>query len=116
VRIRLATAADAGAISALVIESARHFVFPEQSPAAVAHLLGWMGPRRSARASRPGTGIMSPKSARRSSVSSIATRDDCHVHLLFVDERFQRRAIARQLWDVALAACRASANPPRRSA
>jgi GNAT superfamily N-acetyltransferase len=111
VRIRLATAADAVAISALVIESARRHVFPDQSPAAVTQLLEWMGPPAIAARIQAGHRHHAAEIAE-AVVGVVGTRDNCHVHLLFVDERFQRRGIARQLWDVALAACCASANPP----
>ena len=110
-RIRLATAADASAISALVIESARRFVFPDQSPAAVERLLDWMGPQASGARIQAGHRHHVAE-IDQAVVGVVGTRDDCHMHLLFVDERFQRRAIARQLWLVALAACCASANPP----
>jgi len=107
----LATAADASAISALVIESARRFVFPDQSPAAVERLLDWMGPQAIGARIQAGHRHHVAE-IEQSIVGVVATRDDCHMHLLFVDERFQRRAIARQLWNVALAACCAGVNPP----
>ncbi|HEY0230502.1 MAG TPA: GNAT family N-acetyltransferase [Dokdonella sp.] len=112
-RIRLAGVADAAAISALVIEAARRFVFPDQSPAAIEHLLAWMGAQaigeRIASGHRHHVAEID-----QAVVGVVGTRDDCHVHLLFVDERFQRRAIARQLWNAALAACCASTRPPAR--
>ena len=41
----------------------------------------------------------------------IAMRDNTHLFHMFVDKRFQRRGVARRLWEVARAAATAAGNP-----
>ena len=110
IAIRPAQAGDAAAISALVSRLTREYVLPDQPPGAADRLLAWMAPE--AIAGRIAAG-------HRHHVAEIgvilagvvATRDNAHVHLLFVDTPFQRRGIARALWRVALAACTQAAHP-----
>lgn len=102
--IRLATIADAPAISALVTALAREFVLPEQLPATRPKLLAWLSADavagRIALGDRHHVADLDGRI-----VGVVGTRDDCHLHLLFVDTRFQRRGIARDLWRVAHDAC-----------
>lgn len=112
VAIRQAQTVDAPAIGALVGDLLRRFVIAEQSPEAAEMLL-----RRFAAA-----GIASDiGEGRRLHVAEIgarlvgvaATRDDSHLFLLFVDEAYHRRGIARALWETALAACVEASQPAR---
>lgn len=41
----------------------------------------------------------------------IAVRDNSHLFHMFVDKRYQRRGVARRLWEVARDAARAAGNP-----
>lgn len=102
--IRLATIADAPAISTLVTALAREFVLPEQWPATRPKLLAWLS--ADAVAGRIALGHRHHVAERDGAiVGVVGTRDDCHLHLLFVDTRYQRRGIARDLWRVAHDAC-----------
>ena len=108
--IRLATVADAPAISALVTRLTRSHVLPDQPPGAADKLLAWMAPE--AIAARIAAGHRHHVALVGALVAGvIGTRDGSHVHLLFVDVPFQRHGIARALWQAALAACRAAARP-----
>ncbi len=102
--IRLATTADAVAISALVTRLTRQYVLPDQPQAAAVRLIGWMAASAIAERIDLGDrhhvaeidGVL---------VGVVATRDNSHMHLLFVDTCYQRRGIARALWRVARDAC-----------
>lgn len=110
--VRPATAADAPAISTLVIRLTRSHVLPDQPEGAADKLLAWMA--ADAVAARIAAGHRHHVATIGAALAGvIGTRDDSHVHLLFVDEAFQRRGIARALWQVALSACRDAARPER---
>lgn len=110
VAIRPAQAADAAAISALVSRLTREYVLPDQPPGAADRLLAWMAP--DAIATRLAAGHRHHVAEIGAILAGVvATRDNAHVHLLFVDTPFQRRGIARALWQVALAACLEAARP-----
>lgn len=112
IAVRPARAEDAAAISALVTELTRRYVLPDQPPQAAAPLLEWMS--AATIAERIGAGQrhhMAEIGGR--PVGVVATRDDSHLNLLFVDVAFHGRGIARRLWEVALAACIESARPER---
>jgi GNAT superfamily N-acetyltransferase len=112
VAIRLARVDEAPAISDLISRLTRHYILPEQPEGAAGKLLAWM--TATAVAERIVAG-------RRHHVAEvegvlagvIATRDDTHLYLLFVDTPYQRRGIAQALWQVALAACVEASQPPR---
>ena len=104
VAIRLATGADAPPIGALVEALARGFVLPGQSPEARQRLLAWLS--ADAIAARIALGHRHHVAECDGAVVGVVgTRDECHLHLLFVDARHQRRGIARALWQVARDAC-----------
>lgn len=44
-------------------------------------------------------------------VGIIGMKDNVHLYHLFVDEAFQRKGIARQLWGVAMQHCKMAGNP-----
>lgn len=111
-QIRLATPADAQAISTLVTVLARGFVLPGQPPATRPKLLAWLSADAIAERIALGhrhhvaelDGVI---------VGVVGTRDERHLHLLFVDTRHQRRGIARALWRVARDACLDAGGPGR---
>ncbi len=108
--IRLATIEDARQISALATRLSWTHVLPEQPSAGVEKLLAGISPH--AIAGRIADGHRHHVAeAGVTLVGVIGMRDDSRVHLLFVDESFQRRGLARALWQVAMDACVAVANP-----
>jgi len=110
--IRLATTEDAPRISALATRLSWAHVLTDQPPAGVDKLLVWMSP--DAVAGRIAAGHRHHVAEVGAVLAgAIGTRDDSHVHLLFVDDSFQRRGIARALWQVARDACVVAANPER---
>lgn len=110
--IRIAGAADAPTIGALATRVTREYVLPDQPPAAHAALFDFFSEHGI------GTRIAAGHRFHVAEIDgvlagAIGTRDDAHVHLLFVDTAFQHRGIARALWHAALAACIESARPAR---
>lgn len=102
--IRLAGASDAPAISELVSRLTRVRILPEQPEGAAERLLSWMAPE--ALAARIAAGHRYHVAEIGTVLTGVAAiRDNAHLYLLFVDEPFQRRGIARALWNTALAAC-----------
>lgn len=112
VAIRPAQAADAPAIGALVGDLLRRFVIPEQSPEAAEMLLQRFAAAGIANDLAEGRRLHVAEIGARL-VGVAATRDDSHLFLLFVDEAFHRRGIARALWETALAACVEASQPAR---
>ena len=112
VSVRVADASDAPTISALAIASTRQHILPDQPPAAADVLLPWMAAdaigARIAAGHRHHVGEIGSQI-----VGVIATRDGSHVHLLVVDDAWQRRGIATLLWHHALDACRRNAQVAR---
>lgn len=110
VRIRLARIDDARAIGALVRRLTRRYILPDQTAAAGVLLLATMTAAAIRRRFDAGfrfhiaeiDGVL---------VGVAATRDDCHLHHLFVTTRHQRQGIATALWKGALADCRRRARP-----
>ena len=110
--IRRATEADAPAISGFVTRLTRIYVLPEQPAGAAEKLLGWMS--AGALAARMTAGHRHHVAEVGATLAGVvATRDNTHLYLLFVDTPFQRRGIARALWRAALAACVEAAHPER---
>ena len=107
--IRAATSEDARAISALVTRSALEFVVQEYTPAGRALLLESMRPEAiRARLDEGSDGLVaeaadSPPAGGLVGVS--ITRDDSHLHHLFVARAWHRRGVARALWKRALERC-----------
>lgn len=97
-RMRLARADDAPAVSRLVRRVARRWVMPGQPPKAMAALDEWLGTRATRQRMAAGQrfhlafvdGVLA---------GVAAVRDDRHVCQLFVGTRHQGRGIARKLWD-----------------
>lgn len=109
--IRLATIADALAISELIQPLAQKFITREFSPEGAANLLNGMTKVAIESFLRAGfryhvaeeDGVMA---------GVVGVRDDNrHLYHLFVAEPFQRQGLARQLWEVAKEACLATGNP-----
>ncbi|GAA0722541.1 GNAT family N-acetyltransferase [Dokdonella soli] len=112
IAIRLAGVADAAAISALISRLTREYVLPDQPEPAAETLRAWMAP--DAVAARIAAGHRHHLAEIGSALAGVvATRDNAHMHLLFVDTPFQRRGLARTLWQSALAACVEAARPER---
>lgn len=108
--IRQARARDAAALSALVWRLTCEYVLPDQPPGAADRLLDWMAPDPIAARIEAGHRYHVAEVGA-TVVGVVATRDNAHVYLLFVDTPFQRRGVARALWHVALAACIDAARP-----
>lgn len=112
VRLRLARVDDARAIGVLVRRLTRHYILPDQPVAAAPLLLATMTAASIRRRMLAGFRFHVAEVGD-TVVGVIATRDDCHVHHLFVATRHQRKGIARALWRRALADCRRRARPSR---
>jgi GNAT superfamily N-acetyltransferase len=110
--LRQATPADAAAISRLVTSLAPSYVLPDQPPESAEELLAWMGEAAVGERMRAGHRHLVAEVDGRL-VGVVATRDESHLFLLFVDAAFHRRGIARVLWNAALAACVEAAQPER---
>ena len=92
------------AISALVTRLTQRYVLPDQPPVAADRLIGWMA--ANAIAERIALGHRHHVAEIDGALAGVvATRDNSHMHLLFVDTRYHRRGIARALWQVARDAC-----------
>ena len=110
VAIRLSTVQDAPAISELISGLTRIHVLPDQPDGAAEKLLAWMA--ADALVGRIAAGHRHHVAEIGAVLAGVvATRDNAHLHLLFVDTPFQRRGIARALWQTALAACVDAARP-----
>ena len=44
-------------------------------------------------------------------IGIVGMKDNKHLYHLFVDENFQGKGIARQLWNIAMANCKVAGNP-----
>ena len=108
--IRLAEIGDAPAIAEMSARVLHVHVLPEQPAPARAQLLEYFSAeaigQRIAAGHRHHLAVIEGRIA-----GAIGTRGDAHVHLLFVDLDFQRRGVARALWQAALAACVNAAQP-----
>jgi ribosomal protein S18 acetylase RimI-like enzyme len=99
-----ATAADAGEISALVIELSEKYIAHEFSPGGRSHLLETMTAERIASYMRDGFRYYVARDrARIVGVAGMA--EGGHLYHLFVAESHQGRGLARELWRTAMAAC-----------
>lgn len=108
--IRLAGPGDIPAISALLRRLTRVYIAPGQSPQALAHLIGGLGPCALHARLRHGHRIHVAEVG--DALAAVAaTRDDSHLSLLFVDTPFQRMGLARRLWRQALDDCLRRAAP-----
>ncbi|MGO1000808.1 GNAT family N-acetyltransferase [Lysobacter sp. CA196] len=97
VGLRAATAADAEAISALVLASAQRWIFPLCNDDGRAVLAASMGAEATRERLLAGHAYLVAEAEGRI-VGVAALRLPAHLYNLFVDDRFQRRGIARRLW------------------
>jgi GNAT superfamily N-acetyltransferase len=97
VSLRIATAADAEAISALVLTSAQRWIFPLCDVDGRAVLAASMAAEATRERLLTGHAYLVAEAEGRI-VGVAALRLPAHLYNLFVDDRFQRRGIARRLW------------------
>jgi len=111
-KIRLAVIADAPAISALVGALTREFILPELTKEGADRLLGEMDTASIRKYIASGYRYHVAEEGREI-IGIIAIKENSHLSQLFVSKNFQRRGIARTLWEVAKAANLAGGNPGR---
>ena len=110
--IRLATPGDAAALQALLIRLLDAHVLPEQDAAGVAALSTFASIDRIVVRMQAGLHHhLAECEGTRVGVSAL--RDDGHLVMLFVDTPFQRRGLARRLWQAALADVLTRSDPER---
>ena len=95
--LRIATATDAEAISALVLASAQRWIFPLCDADGRAALTASMGTEATRERLLAGHAYLVAEAEGRI-VGVAALRLPAHLYNLFVDDRLQRRGIARRLW------------------
>jgi ribosomal protein S18 acetylase RimI-like enzyme len=107
ISIRAATIDDAESISQLVTSLAREYIACELSPEGASRLLNSLSLESIRNYFKSGYKYYVAESG---SVLAgvVATRDNRHLYHLFVAESFQRRGLARRLWQVAQAPCLAA--------
>ena len=110
--IRLATVADARAISELILPLATKFIAHEFSEEGQRNLLRSMEPDAIEGFFHAGHRYHVAEVEGRV-VGVVGVRDNSHVHHLFVAEDHQRCGLARELWKVARDACLEAGNPGR---
>jgi GNAT superfamily N-acetyltransferase len=110
--IRLATVADAQAISELILPLATKFIAHEFSEEGQRNLLRSMEPDAIEGFFHAGHRYHVAEVEGRV-VGVVGVRDNSHVHHLFVAEDHQRCGLARELWKVARIACLEAGNPGR---
>jgi ribosomal protein S18 acetylase RimI-like enzyme len=106
--IRPATTQDAAPISELVTALADEFIASEFSSEGAERLLNSLTVESIRKYMQAGYRYF-VAACGDELVGVVATRGDSHLYHLFVAVPFQRRGLARQLWQVAQAACIASA-------
>lgn len=111
--IRSATAADAPAISVLVVSLAPYFLADPQQPDAAAAFFATITPEAIAGYIDGGRFRYHIAEAGSELAGVVAIRDGAHLYHLFVAERFHRRGLATRLWDHARAEALAHGNPGR---
>lgn len=109
-KIRLATADDAGSISTLILPLAEKYIAHEFSEQGSRKLLSGMTPVAIRNYIDSGFRYHVAEQSGRI-VGVVATRDNSHLYHLFVAEPYQGRGLARRLWDSARRACREAGNP-----
>jgi GNAT superfamily N-acetyltransferase len=110
--IRLATVADARAISELILPLATNFIAHEFSEEGQRNLLLSMEPEAIEGFFQAGYRYHVAEVDGRV-VGVVGVRDNSHVHHLFVAEDHQRCGLATDLWNVARDACLDAGNPGR---
>jgi ribosomal protein S18 acetylase RimI-like enzyme len=101
--IRSLDAADIPAAAALLHRAAEEFILHESAPQDAAAFLADQG--EAAMRSRVAAGYVYHVALVDGELAGfVGVRDRSHVYSLYVDERYQRRGIARKLWQAARAA------------
>ena len=107
--IRDATAEDAESISALCCELSAKFITREFTAVGVKHLLASMQPESIEKYIRSGfkyhVAVIDKQV-----VGVVGVRDNSHLYHLFVTEKYQRKGIAKNLWQLAMEACLSRGN------
>jgi len=102
--IREATAEDADSISALCCELSAKFITHEFTAVGVTHLLASMQSESIEKYIRSGfkyhVAVIDNQV-----VGVVGIRDNSHLYHLFVAEKYQRKGIAKKLWQLAMDAC-----------
>ncbi len=111
--IRAATAADAPAISALVLSLARYFLADPERPEAAEDFFSTISPEAIAGYIESGRFRYHLAEAAGELAGAVAIRDGAHLYHLFIAERFHRRGLATRLWEHARAEALAGGNPGR---
>lgn len=111
-KIRPAVIDDAPAISALVSALAREFIVTEFTKEAADRLLGEIDAASIRKYIASGCRYHVAEEGGEI-IGVIAVKENSHLSQLFVSKDFQRRGIARALWEVAKAASLADGNPGR---
>ncbi|HJN45640.1 MAG: GNAT family N-acetyltransferase [Acidobacteria bacterium] len=102
---RAMEAGDADAVSRLIVDAYTEFIAEEYSDAGRAEFTKYVQPAALVDRSRSNHFVLVAMSADRPA-GVIELRDNDHVSLLFVDGRFQRQGIARELLTRALSVAR----------
>jgi GNAT superfamily N-acetyltransferase len=108
--IRLATSADADAISALVTSMTERYIAHEFSAEGQRKLLATLTPEK-IRANQEAGYRYHVAEAGGAIIGVVGTVDNQHLYHLFVADTHHRQGVARALWAEAMAACRAAGNP-----
>ena len=111
--IRAATAADAPAISALVLSLARYFLADPERPEAAEAFFQTISPEAIAGYIESGRFRYHLAESGGDLAGVVAIRDGAHLYHLFIAERFHRRGLATRLWEHARAEALAGGNPGR---
>ena len=117
-RLRAALPGDAAAISELVTTLARELVVGEYNSAGRGAMLASMTPGAIARLLAPAEGaprfdVLVAEEPGGRLVGVVATRDDAHLHHLFVARDWHGRGLGRRLWERARDGCVARAGTRR---
>ncbi len=108
--IRPATLADSEPISKLISGLSEKYIAHEFTQTGARELLNSMKPGAIEKYIRSGYEYHVAEIGGRP-VGVVGVRDNSHLYHLFVDEKFQKRGIAGQLWRVARESCLSKGNP-----
>lgn len=108
--IRQAALADSKNISGLVSGLAEKYITHEFTPSGAKNLLGSMRPDIIKEHMQSGYEYHVAEIDGQL-VGVVAVRNNSHLYHLFVDDKYQNRGIARQLWDIASTSCLSKGNP-----
>lgn len=101
--VRPATAADAGAISALILGLANVFLAPPPDRVAAAAFLATITPEAMATRLADGAFRYHVAEANGAVVGAVGVRDDSHLYHLFVASEAQGQGLGARLWRAAFA-------------